>query len=104
MTNHMELKFLSKSENESFARTCVAAFIATLDPTVEELMELKTVVSEAVTNAIIHGYEGDPNCLVILRARIIGQTVTLEIEDSGKGIDNLEEAMQPLFTTKPELS
>ncbi|MCF6093473.1 anti-sigma F factor [Microaerobacter geothermalis] len=103
MSNFMELRFSSRSENESFARIAVAAFVSQLDPTLEELTEIKTVVSEAVTNAIIHGYENSPDGEVIIHTTLEDQTVYLVIEDKGVGIANLEEAKQPLFTTKPEL-
>jgi stage II sporulation protein AB (anti-sigma F factor) len=100
--NEMKLEFLSKSQNESFARSVVAAFVAQLDPTIEELSEVKTAVSEAVTNAIIHGYScGTGN--VIICSRIIGYTVEIEVKDSGQGIEDIELARQPLFTSKPEL-
>ncbi|GER66078.1 anti-sigma F factor [Weizmannia acidilactici] len=104
MKNKMQLQFSALSQNESFARVTVAAFVAQLDPTLEELTEIKTVVSEAVTNAIIHGYEGDPDGIVYLSAAIEDNgTVELVIRDEGKGIEDIEEARQPLFTTKPEL-
>lgn len=100
-TNKMELKFLSKSQNESFARTVIAAFAAQLDPTIEEIADIKTAVSEAVTNCIIHGYENKIED-IILRAYINGHKLTIEVIDEGKGIDDIEKAMQPLFTTKPD--
>ena len=103
MNNQMRLQFSARSENESFARVTVAAFIAQMDPTLEELNDIKTVVSEAVTNAIIHGYENDPNGQVTVSAEMEGMVVTVLIEDQGKGIDNLEEARQPMFTTKPDM-
>lgn len=98
----MELKFAARSENESFARVAVAAFISQLDPTVEELTEIKTAVSEAVTNAIIHGYE-EQTGIVYMQCSIEEGTVELVIEDHGRGIEDVEEARQPLFTSKPEL-
>lgn len=101
--NFMELKFPSMSENESLARVSVAAMIAQMDPTLEELTEIKTVVSEAVTNAIIHGYQESPEGIITVRVQIQEKEVTIEVEDEGVGISNLEEARQPLFTTKPEL-
>jgi stage II sporulation protein AB (anti-sigma F factor) len=100
--NYMELKFSARSQNESFARVAVAAFVSQLDPTVEELTQIKTVVSEAVTNAIIHGYEEEDG-LVRIQCSIIGDTIELIVEDQGRGIEDLEEARQPLFTSKPEL-
>lgn len=99
----MHLQFKAISENESFARVTVAAFITQLDPTLDELTEIKTVVSEAVTNAIIHGYENDPSGVVYISVILDGNKAELEIRDQGKGITDIEEAKQPLFTTKPEL-
>jgi stage II sporulation protein AB (anti-sigma F factor) len=99
----MSLQFSALSQNESFARVTVAAFIAQLDPTMDELTEIKTVVSEAVTNSIIHGYENDPNGIVYITVSIEGHTVEMTIRDEGIGIEDVEEARQPLFTTKPEL-
>lgn len=101
--NKMKLQFSSRSENESFARVAVAAFVSQLDPTVNELTDIKTVVSEAVTNAIIHGYENNEESVVTITCEIEDETVRLTIEDSGMGIENLDEARQPLFTSKPEL-
>ena len=103
MKNEMSLQFSALSQNESFARVTVAAFIAQLDPTMDELTEIKTVVSEAVTNAIIHGYENDPNGLVYIHVSIEENLIDLTIKDDGLGIVDVEEARQPLFTTKPEL-
>ena len=97
--NEMKIEFLSKSKNEAFARI---AFIAQLDPTVEEVADIKTAVSEAVTNAIIHGYE-EKIGIVKLICKIAQNEVFIEISDSGKGIENIEEAKQPLFTTKSNL-
>lgn len=101
-TNRMILEFESKSKNESFARTVVAAFAATLDPTIEELADIKTAVSEAVTNCIIHGY-GDCMGMITMRCTINGDELTVEVEDSGAGIENIIKAMEPLYTTRPEL-
>jgi stage II sporulation protein AB (anti-sigma F factor) len=101
--NFMSLKFASKSENESFARVTVAAFISQLDPTLDELTDIKTVVSEAVTNAIIHGYDNNPEGIVTITARLEGDTVHLTVEDQGRGIEDVEQARQPLYTSKPEL-
>ncbi|XEC92808.1 anti-sigma F factor [Paenibacillus tarimensis] len=102
-SNFMTLSFASRSENEAFARVAVAAFVSQLDPTMEELNDLKTVVSEAVTNSVIHGYDGDPAGVVTIEASIETDTVTITIKDSGKGIEDLELARQPLYTSKPEL-
>ena len=101
-TNEMQLIFDSRSSNESFARVTVAAFMTSLNPTVEEVSDVKTAVSEAVTNAIIHGYESEVHNIYI-RCRTEGKTLYLEIEDEGKGIEDVKQAMEPLFTTKPEL-
>jgi len=101
-TNEMQLIFDSRSSNESFARVTVAAFMTSLNPTVEEVSDVKTAVSEAVTNAIIHGYENEVHNIHI-RCRTEGRTLYLEIEDEGKGIEDVKQAMEPLFTTKPEL-
>ena len=101
-TNEMELIFESRSSNESFARVTVAAFMTSLNPTIEEVADVKTAVSEAVTNAIIHGYEQEVHNIHI-RCKTNGDTLYVEIEDQGRGIENIEKAMEPLFTTKPEL-
>jgi len=101
--NFMKLQFAAKSENESFARVTVAAFVSQLDPTMDEINEIKTAVSEAVTNAIIHGYENDPEGIITIEAAIEDRSVEIVIRDRGVGIENIEEARQPLFTTKPEL-
>ena len=100
--NEMKIEFLSKSNNEAFARISVAAFIAQLDPTLEEIADIKTAVSEAVTNSIIHGYE-EKTGIVKLNCKITKDEVFIEISDSGKGIENVEIAKQPLFTTKANL-
>lgn len=102
MDNFMRTEFMSKSSNEGFARVAVAAFLAQLDPTVEQLAEIKTAVSEAVTNAIVHGYEGMSG-IVTLTCRYQGSLVTVTVEDKGCGISDVEMARTPLFTTKPEL-
>lgn len=101
-TNEMVLEFDSKSQNESFARLTVAAFVAELDPTIEEIADIKTAVSEAVTNSIIHGYVNGTG-KVRMTGRINGREVTIIIEDHGVGIEDIPKAMEPLYTTKPEL-
>ena len=101
-TNEMQVIFDSRSSNESFARVTVAAFMTALIPTVEEVSDVKTAVSEAVTNAIIHGYENEVHNITI-RCRTQEKTLYLEVEDQGRGIEDVEQAMEPLFTTKPEL-
>lgn len=104
MKNEMELTFLSISKNESFARSTVASFIAQIDPTLDELTEVKTVVSEAVTNAIIHGYEEKDNGRITIRCVITNQKeVDLTIIDYGVGIENINMAKEPLYTSKPQL-
>ncbi|HHT65225.1 MAG: anti-sigma F factor [Caldicoprobacterales bacterium] len=100
--NEMKLEFLSRSQNEAFARVAVAAFAAQLDPTLEEIADIKTAVSEAVTNAIIHGYD-NPNEIVQIITRISDNSVMIEVIDRGKGIEDIELARQPLYTSKPEL-
>lgn len=100
--NEMKLEFLSKSNNEAFARITVAAFASQLDPTIEELSDIKTAVSEAVTNSIIHGYENGDG-VVKIHAQIFANTIQIEISDNGKGIENVELAKQPLYTSKPDL-
>ncbi|ALS22750.1 MULTISPECIES: anti-sigma F factor [Paenibacillus] len=101
--NFMTLQFASRSENESFARVAVAAFVSQLDPTLNELTDIKTVVSEAVTNSIIHGYDNRPDGVVTITAQIEGDTVFITVEDQGAGIEDLDLAKQPLYTSKPEL-
>lgn len=100
--NEMKMEFISISENESFARAAVSAFVIKLNPTLDELSDIKTAVSEAVTNAIIHGYE-DRQGMVRVWAKIEDNIVYLEISDDGEGIPDIEKAMEPLYTSKPEL-
>lgn len=100
--NEANITFRSNSRNESFARMSVAAFVSQLDPTVEELAEIKTVVSEAVTNCVVHAYE---NTIGIIRIRVQisdTRTVRITIKDSGKGIEDVETAKQPCYTTGSE--
>jgi len=99
--NEMEIHFLSVPENEAFARVVVSAFAVQLSPTVAEIADVKTAVSEAVTNAIVHGYEGTRG-VVTMRAMIDGATLSIEILDRGKGIPNVQQAMEPFYTTHPE--
>ncbi|MBR5572090.1 MAG: anti-sigma F factor [Oscillospiraceae bacterium] len=97
--NYMVLEFLSRSSNEGFARSAVAAFAAQLDPTLDELGDIKTAVSEAVTNAIVHGYP-DKLGKIVLKVRILEKnTMELSIRDWGRGIENIEKAREPLYTT-----
>jgi len=100
--NKIKIEFLSKSQNESFARVAVAAFASQLDPTIDEITDVKTAISEAVTNAIIHGYESEEE-MITIEAIINGTELTVIVNDTGKGIDNLELAMQPLYTSRPDL-
>ncbi|BFH69364.1 MAG: anti-sigma F factor [Paenibacillus dendritiformis] len=102
-SNKMSLEFSSRSENEAFARVAVAAFVAQLDPTLEELTDLKTVISEAVTNSIIHGYDNNPEGIVSITAEIEGDQIMLTVSDRGRGIEDVELARQPLFTSKPDM-
>ncbi len=100
--NEMSLEFLSKSCNEAFARITIAAFAAQLDPTIEELADIKTSVSEIVTNSIIHAYETIDG-IIKIHSYIENNCITIEIQDSGKGIEDIEEARKPLYTSKAEL-
>lgn len=100
--NAMSLEFDSKSENESFARIVVAAFAAQLNPTIEEIADIKTAVSEAVTNSIIHGYDGREG-KIVLTCTIEGSKISVSVMDKGKGIEDIKQAMEPLYTTKPEM-
>ena len=101
-SNYIKLEFPSKSANEHFARAAVAAFAAQLDPTMDELGDIKTAVSEAVTNAIVHAYPEEMG-VVFLRARILhGDTLELTIKDRGRGIPDVKQAMEPLYSTGGE--
>lgn len=100
--NHMYLKFDAKSVNEGFARMAVAAFMVELNPTLEELADVKTAVSEAVTNSIVHGYPESDGEVEIL-CEYLDQEIQICVSDQGIGIENIEEAMQPFYTTKPRM-
>lgn len=100
--NEMKLEFLSKSSNEAFARIAVAAFAAQLDPTIEEMADIKTAVSEAVTNSIVHGYENTTGIVKVV-CKIFANSIEIEISDTGKGIENIDLARKPLYTSKPNL-
>ncbi len=102
MDNYMKLEIPGKSQNEAFARVTVAAFAAQADPTIDEISDVKTAVSEAVTNAIIHGYENGPGNICIT-ASLTGRRLEITVVDYGVGIEDIEQARQPLFTSKPEL-
>jgi len=103
MKNEMILSFSASLENEPFARTCVASFIASLNPTIDEIVEVKTIVGEAVSNAIIHGYNCNEDQSVLIKVTIHDRTLMIKVEDEGNGIENIEEAKQPMFTSKKEL-
>ena len=102
MENSMKLEFPSKSQNEAFARVAVAAFASQLDPTIEELADIKTAVSEAVTNAIIHGYENKVGTVTI-ECKIVSSKIEIIISDQGNGISDISKAMEPFYTSRPEL-
>lgn len=102
MENSMKLEFMAIPENEGFARVAVAAFITPLNPTLEEISDVKTAVSEAVTNAVIHAY-GQTGGTVTVRCSLEGDLLHMEVEDFGKGIENVKQAMEPLYTTRPDL-
>lgn len=102
LKNEMKIEFLSKSVNEAFARISVAAFASQLDPTIEEIADIKTSVSEAVTNAIIHAYPSSDG-IVKVSAKLHETEIEIEVSDNGTGIDNIEEAREPLYTTKSNL-
>jgi len=102
LKNEMKIEFLSKSVNEAFARISVAAFASQLDPTIEEIADIKTSVSEAVTNAIIHAYTNSDGIVKIM-TKMYEDEIEIEISDNGAGIENIEEAREPLYTTKSNL-
>lgn len=102
INNEMSLNFPSKSCNEAFARSVVAAFVISLDPTINELSDLKTAVSEAVTNCIVHGYRRQSGTIYIKGKIKNGNIVVINIRDRGCGIEDVQKAMEPLFTTAPE--
>ncbi len=102
MNNQMELTFLSKAENEAFARMVISAFLVQVNPTMSVISEVRTAVSEAVTNAVVHAYDGQLG-KIILRAMMDQETVlTIDVEDFGCGISDVRQAMQPFFTTQPD--
>ena len=103
LDNKISIELMSKSQNEGFARVAIAAFVSQLDPTLEELSDVKTAISEAVTNSIIHGYENRNEDIIKIEAMIYGNEVTITVEDFGVGIKDVEKAMEPLYTSKPEL-
>ena len=101
--NMVKTSFKSIPENESLARVICASFISVLDPTIEELTDVKTAVSEAVTNSIVHGYSSKPDGIVYMDCFIEDNTLTVEIRDSGKGIEDIQKAMEPMYTTREDL-
>ena len=109
--NEMEITFDALSENESFGRVTAAAFVAPLDPTMEEISDIKTAVSEAVTNSVIHGYDDEfmkSNQIegpgkIYMHCLIEEDVLHIEVRDTGKGIDNIEQAMEPLYTSRPDM-
>ncbi|MBR0276952.1 MAG: anti-sigma F factor [Clostridia bacterium] len=101
-TNKVKIQFLNKSANEGFARVAVAAFVTQTDVTVEQLADIKTAVSEAVTNAIVHGYESMVG-YITLECELDGDTVVITVSDFGRGMSDIELARQPLYTSRPEL-
>ena len=102
MDNYMRLKIKAVSSNEAFARSAVAAFCVDANPTVDKLADVKTAVSEAVTNSIVHGYNGSGEGEVEIYVERSGNTVHIEVKDCGVGIENIEKARTPFFTTKPD--
>lgn len=104
MLNQMEISFNAMIENEPFARTSVSSFITSLNPTIDEMIEIKTIISEGVSNAIIHGYQNDPTCKVVVKVTIEkNRLLKIIIQDYGKGIKDIEEARVPLYTSLKEL-
>ncbi len=102
MENYVTLEFLSRSSNEGFARVAAAGFAAQLDPTLDELGDIKTAVSEAVTNAIVHGYPDQLGKIVMKLKLLENNTIEITVRDWGKGIEDIQQARQPLFTTGGE--
>ncbi|MCH5156245.1 MAG: anti-sigma F factor [Clostridiales bacterium] len=98
-TNSMKLIIEAKSQNESFARSVVAAFFVQINPTLEQVEDIKTAVSEAVTNCIVHGYDGAQSGVIEIECKLTDKTMTVTIRDFGKGIENVEQAMKPFYTT-----
>jgi len=101
--NKIKIEFEGKSQNEGFARVAIAAFASQLDPTLDEITDVKTAVSEAVTNSIIHGYEGKNEGIVSIEAELLKNEITIIISDIGKGIKDVDKAREPLYTSRPDL-
>lgn len=102
LLNEAKIKFLSLSANEAFARSVAAAFVSQCDPTVQEISEIKTAVSEAVTNAIVHGYRNTVGTVEMTLRLYSGEVLYISVKDKGRGIENVQQAMTPLFTTAAE--
>lgn len=102
MENKVKLELMSKSSNEAFARIAIAAFVSQLDPSIEEIADIKTAVSEAVTNCIIHAYE-EKEGIIYITCTLKNREITIEVKDNGIGIENIDMAKEPLYTSKPEL-
>lgn len=100
--NEVKVEFLSRSENEGFARMVAASLVSQLDPTIEELADIKTAVSEAVTNAIVHGY-GENRGYITMHCTLYDDAIEIIVKDNGKGIEDVEKAREPLYTTNPEM-
>ncbi len=103
MYNITQIRFSAVSQNENYARAVIAAFASQLNPTLEELSDIRTAVSEAVTNAIIHGYEQNPDAFVRMDCTLDHGLLTVTVHDDGCGISDIELARKPFYTTKPEL-
>lgn len=101
MNNYLKAEFAARAVNESLARVIAAGFIMPLDPTVEQMADVKTAVSEAVTNAVVHGYDGTSGS-VVLELSCEDRLLTMKISDTGVGIEDIERARMPLYTSKPE--
>jgi stage II sporulation protein AB (anti-sigma F factor) len=102
MNNYLKMELLAIGSNESFARSAVAAFAVELSPTIEQLNDIKTAVSEAVTNCVVHAYPNTTDGTIYLTVNIFQDTISIEVSDKGVGIPNIEEAIQPFYTTRPE--
>ena len=102
MINQIELRFPSLAENEALARMAVSAMLIPLNPTMSLVSEIRTAVSEAVTNSVVHAYNGREDGLIILRAKLSDESLQIDIEDFGCGIADVKQAMKPFFTTQPE--
>ena len=100
--NFMEIKFKALSVNESFARVVVSSFALQLNPTLEEINEIKTAVSEAVTNCVVHAYPTKDKGDVTITCKIVDDAIEIEVKDNGVGIENIQKALEPFYTTRPE--